>query len=205
MMTEELQEQSSYAASYGRDIRGIFRGLWAGTHDIDYAFGLMQDTVRIGLTRAFAEGTAVCGIVPAEWSPGEKLALANAIYTEQGYIFPVLEEIVAGSKANGGKWATWASRSVAWVQRYNSVREIAKSMACANQKATWVYGDTKDHCADCSRVVGRTYRIETWDRYGWVPGSNALACKGFRCDCRRMPTDAPVTPGRPPRLSGGGL
>ncbi len=200
----ELSEQSVHASSYGKDIRGIFRALWAGTIDIEQAFAIMQDTVRIGLTRAFSAGTAMCDVKPAEWSPEERLELSNAIYTDQGYIFPVLEEIEAGSKANGGKWGQWASRAVIWVQRYNAVRELAKSLACANYKATWVYGATEDHCADCSRVVGRTYRIATWDRYGWKPGSKALACGGWRCDCRRVRTDAPVTPGRPPRLSGGG-
>lgn len=202
-MTEILEEQSRHAESYRRNIRAAVRGLWLGAMDFNQFYSAMEAVIRIGIPQAWHEGAAECGIKPSELKPEEKLEIEGAIFDEFNYIFGFAEAIESGSKENGGKLGPLMNRADLWVNRYNQIREKAKGLACADHKAKWVYGDTVQHCEDCSRVVGRVYRLSTWDKYGWIPGSRELACGGWRCKCQRMPTDEPCTPGRPPNLSGG--
>ena len=202
-MTSELQEQSSRASSYGRDIRGIFRALWAATIDAEMAFDLMNDTVWIGLTRAFTEGTAQCGVVPAEWTPAEKDALRDAIYNEQGRIWPALMFVEINSKANGGKLGPVTARAQVWVNRYRDVANMAKVMACADKKLEWVLGPTKKHCSSCIRLAGKIKRGSTWDRRGirpQNPPNPMLECQGYNCLCDLRVTNLHLSPGPLPRL-----
>lgn len=202
-MTTELQEQSRGEADYAASIRATFRAFWLDLISYDYAFEAMMTAIWRGFERAFADGAGECGILPEEFTPIERMDLEQRIFDQYNYINGVLDFIQANSKTNGGKWGTVNARVPLWANRYGEAREKAKGMACADQKAKWVYGDTIEHCKDCSRVVGRVYRFSTWDRYGWIPGSHELACGGWRCKCQRVPTDEKCTPGRPPSLSGG--
>ena len=199
----ELQEQSSRAASYGRDIRGIFRALWNGTIDAEMALDLMNDTVRIGLTRAFTEGTAQCGIQPIEWSQLEKDALRDAIYNEQSRIWSVLMFVEQNSKANGGKLGPVTARAALWVNRYRDVANMAKVIACADKKLEWVLGHTKKHCSSCIKLAGKVKRGSTWDRLSirpQNPPNPLLECQGYNCLCDLRVTDLHLSPGSLPRL-----
>jgi len=199
----ELSEQSVRASSYGRDIRGIFRALWAGTTDADYALGLLLDTVRIGLTRAFTEGTAQCHIVPAEWSSAEKIALNDAIHNERSRIWQVLMFIEQNSKANGGKRAVVDARAALWVNRYQDIANQAKVMACGDKKLEWVLGPTKKHCSSCLKLAGKVKRASQWDRMGirpQNPPNPMLECVGYNCLCDLRITDRHMSPGPLPRL-----
>lgn len=201
-MVDELQEQSRGAANYRNAIRAAVRALWLGAMDFDQFFQAMESAIRVGITQAWYDGAKECGITPSELKPEERIGIEQAIFDQYSYVMGFGDAIEAGSKANGGKLSPLMSRAEMWISRYSQTAEKAKSMACADQKAIWIYGDTIQHCTDCSRVVGRTYRLSTWDKYGWIPGSSELACGGWRCKCQRVPTDAPCTPGRPPKLSG---
>jgi len=200
-------------SNYRLEIRAATRGLWKGIGDYDWFYREMDTIIRRGIPQAFYDGAKECGILPAELTPEEMQVIDGAVYEELGYIGGFAKAIGRGSPIwyfqaphflpepeNGGKLGPLMDRADMWVQRYNNIRERGKSMACADRKAEWIYGDTIEHCASCSKVAGRVYRISVWDRYGWVPGSRALACGGWRCDCKRQFTDAPVTPGRPPSL-----
>jgi hypothetical protein len=196
-----FEEQSRQADSYRRNIRAAVRALWLGAMDIDQFFSAMDSIIRIGIPQAWYEGAAECGVKPNELRPEERIEIERAIASELNYVIGFGDAIEAGNKASGGKLTPLMMRADLWVNRFNQVKERGKGMACADQKAKWVYGDTIDHCDDCSRAVGRVYRLSTWEKYGWVPGSKELACGGWRCKCQRVPTDEPCTPGRPPILS----
>lgn len=52
----------------------------------------------------------------------------------------------------------------------------------------WKYGDTVDHCSDCSGHVGSGKQPASyWRRLaasGQYPGSSALECTGLHCGCQ---------------------
>lgn len=206
LQTGEIAEQSARASSYGRDIRGIVRGLWGGVIDINQAFALLSDTVRIGLTRAWHEGAAECGIQPSELSPEELMTLRHIIAGEDRRIFPFLLTIDDGSKANGGRLAPLLSRAAMWALRYDDVVARAKLMACADQKTRWTinyHRVIKDNCPSCLKLEDKVKRNGYWytaQVQPQNPPNQKLKCGGWRCGCGLPETDEPLSRGPLPRL-----
>lgn len=187
-------------AAYRMGVRAAARGVWTGVFDYFHAWDHMYALLHREMRLAWHEGLREIGIQPKEMSPEETIALEQRVVRLLNYVDGFLAAAEEGSKSRGGKLAPLLRRADIWAARYNETREQAKSLASSNPKLEWVYGDTVDHCDSCSRVVGRVYRKNTWEKYGWVPGSKSLACGGWRCDCRRMATENACYPGRPPTL-----
>jgi hypothetical protein len=57
------------------------------------------------------------------------------------------------------------------------------------QRYIWQIGNTEQHCEDCLRLNGQVHTMKEWKQANWLPKTNRLACKGFRCDCSLIPTD----------------
>jgi len=152
--------------AYRRGIRNAAYGLWRGALDREWFENVMYSVIRRGIHQAYFEGVAECGIAQDEITFEERMNIQNAILEQEMFVEGFADYIEQNTKALGGKRGTIYSRVDIWVQRYNEVRERAKSKACADVKAVWVYGDTIDHCESCSKVVRRVYRISIWDKYG---------------------------------------
>lgn len=196
---------SAGSVNYRNGIRAAIRGLWTGALFYDNFFQAMMTTIRNGLTAAWQEGSAACGIAPAEYTLEERIALEQAIVREYQYIGGLGHDVEANSKANGGKLTPLLNRGNMWINRYNDVVNHAKQAACKNQKLRWVLHlirMTKDPCVDCLRLNGRVYRASTWNKWGIRPQSSDLACSGIQCGCGFEVTDEPANKGRPPKLSG---
>jgi len=192
-------------ADYRSAIRAAVRGGWQGVFDTSASItAAISDAVTRHLRIAFYEGAKAEGIAPNELDEEELLWISNRIVTEVVRVPAFARAVYDGRKdgENPVKLGALFDRAELWVLQWQRIYAKGQELAGGNYKAIWRYGATKYHCADCSRVVGRVYRIKTWDKYGWIPGSRALACGGWRCDCRRVKTDQPVTPGRPPSIMG---
>ena len=196
------ESAASDVAAYGRDLRGIVHGLWAGTLDAFQAYDLFSDTVRIYLTRAWYEGAKSCGVLPDELSPDEKIAMQEAIVSECSHIWNFLTYVEGHNKAGGFPLAPLTARVEAWTYRYPDVVTRAKLMACGDRKYKWELGPTKEHCIDCSRLHGKVKRGSEWHRRGILPQSRELACGGWKCLCTLTETDEPMSKGPLPMLSG---
>lgn len=178
-------------------------GVWTGALGPAQGQSAIVGAVQTYLQDAWEEGAALCGITRGELTEEEIAAMWNFIFTQQAFAGRLANDVWMHRQATGGKLEAFTGRLNIWAQRYHHARELARSMACADQKAVWVYGDTKAHCEDCSRAAGRVHRRSIWRKYGWVPGSTALACGGWHCDCRLEDTDEHAWPGHPPYLSRG--
>ena len=189
---------------FGRQVRAAGRILWRG--DDPNAFLNFVDSLNAavfrGYEQAWREGAQACGLLPGDRTPEEQAILAEYLSVAQSRIMPLGDFIQAHNRAAGGKWSDLQPRLNIWINRYNEVRARAQAVSCPNIKEEWIYGDTVAHCNDCSAVVGRVYRSSVWNAYGWFPQGKSLACGGWRCDCKRIKTDKPVTPGRPPAVKG---
>ena len=194
---------SAGAANYRNGIRAAVRGLWLGAFDFYQFYDALDVTIRNGLTTAWYEGAAECGILPADLSPTERAAIAQAIAGELGHIDSFATEIEAGSKANGGKVGPLLARAEMWILRYQDVVNRAKVMACADQKLEWVLGLTKEHCSTCLKLTGKVKRASYWQQVGVRPQSPPnplLECGGWACLCNLIITDAPMSKGPLPNL-----
>jgi hypothetical protein len=195
----KLKSESDYA----RRVRGLAHGLWSG--DIEpFAFvDGMVDLLFRNYEIAWQEGARQCGMGPGERSLEEADRLRREILADQGRIMGYTDWIVVHSKALGFKFETVKGRAEIWANRYNSIVTLAQVTACADKKMVWYFGATEQHCNDCASYDGKVFRASTWARYGAIPRSHNLECGGWRCDCRLVPTDAPVTPGHPRYPTGG--
>ena len=124
-------------------LRSAVRGLWNGTFGYAEAVPAMMSAIEIGLTQAWREGMAECGLTFEEISTEERAALSAAINEQYQYVFGLCEDIVtardAGAAELGGKWprgrpdklAPLYARVEVWVNNYPRIKHQAAAMACA--------------------------------------------------------------------------
>jgi 2'-5' RNA ligase len=189
-------------SDYRRSLRSLVRGYWKGDLGaFDFVDGMTSSITR-HFTQAWEEGARKFGVTSGEMTDAEKIRLQLEINTEISYTVPFADAIADESKANGGALGPLFDRVELWVNNYGRIVSLAGSMAAADKKAQWAYGDTIKHCDDCSTYAGRVYRNSVWlkflEPYDAMPRGHGLACSGFNCDCDLKPTSEPVTPGRPP-------
>lgn len=185
-------------SDFQRGIRAAMRGLWSGqTTRGDFVFS-MDGAIRRGYRQAWIAGMRECGVRFADVTQEELTELENMTASNFSYILNVADWIEDGrQRSDGGLLRAIYQRANLWVNRYNAVRDKAKSMACANQPMIWILGET-DHCRSCSALSGQVRRNNTWDTIV-RPQSQELECGGYRCQCQLVPTTQNVTRGRLPR------
>jgi hypothetical protein len=188
--------------AYGQAVRSAVRGLWSGALDKMAFIDSMLVTFERRLTAAWHKGAAECGIKPDELSTEELDELHTMIGEQMQYVYRFADDIVAGSKANGGKLEPLLTRSDMWSARYHDAYTRAKAMACGDGKAVWVLGETDLHCPSCLKLNGKVKRWSTWRDtvLPGIAGTNLLICQGYRCLCRLEDTDSPLSKGPLPGL-----
>ncbi len=188
-------------ALYQQSIRSSFRSLWSGSIDIVDFITTMNSAIERGFERAWRQGSKECGIRPEERTRQEQQALNQLIITSKTHVFSVGQWILNNSKGTG-KLASILDRSDIWINRYNETKEKAKQLACSDQKFVWHVGPT-EHCITCLRLNNRVMRMSRWQELDIHPRDTRpgkLACKGYRCQCRRTRTNQRATPGPLPRI-----
>jgi hypothetical protein len=187
---------------YRQSLRAAVYGLWRGAFTEPEFYDSMIRTIETGLGRAWNEGAGEVGILPEEFTQEEIFARDAAILQEIQYITRFGSWIASRDKASGGLLRDLMYRMSMWVNKYNDIRNLAMQVVGADLKLTWRLGPTKEHCSDCANYNGRVYRASLWRKYNIRPQSRGLECKGYKCQCRLSPTNAPATPGRPPSMRG---
>lgn len=191
----ELKTQSDF----GLAVRAEIRGLWSGQR-AEFAFvDGMISTIQRQLRLAWAEGAKECGVSEDELTAQEISARDQLITSQFPHLPAFADDIVAGSKANGGKLGPLLSRGSVWVNRYEEARNKAKQMACGDRKLKWVLGEA-EHCSSCLKLSGKVKRGSQWSSAGIAPQIRALECGGWRCQCALVATDDPMSKGPLPRL-----
>lgn len=194
-------EKASGTERYRATLRSAVRGLWKGIISYDqFVDNMLASTDRF-MRMAFTEGTRSCGIQPDEWSDAERNRLLGAIVYERQWITG-LATTVENVRRDGGKLTPLFTRLEIWAGRYEGLRDEAAAMACADRKFMWVRGATEG-CSSCIKLHGKIKRGSWWTENGVLPrvhGSPLLLCQGFRCQCRLVPTDLPLSRGPMPGL-----
>lgn len=189
-------------SNYRRSVMAAFRDGWNGQLNTIEIADAMFSAIRRGFEQAWQEGAKSCGILPEERTTEETAKLNLLIGDNFQYVGRLAEWIFEHSKANGYKFNEVTSRAGLWVNRYQEVVNVAKTMACQDKKIRWDLGNTERHCRTCLKLNGRVHRASVWASHNIAPRmiTNRLACHGYQCDCRFTPTDQPATKGRFPNL-----
>lgn len=188
---------------YRLGIRAAVRGAWNGALDAIEFTGAMIPTIRRGLERAWQDGAKEAGISPEERTPAEQRQLDEIINGEFARILPFFREIEAESKANGKLLRPQLQRSEMWILRYRGVQNKAKLEAKNDPKLEWVWDPLKEHCVSCERLNGQVRRASFWRVRGIIPQNPPnplLECGGWKCGCKFIVTEKPLSRGRLPNL-----
>lgn len=190
--------------NYRRALTRAVSDLWAGRANGFDFIDAADRAVETWFRQEWYAGAALCGVQPDELTIEEQDALASEINQQITFLIPFMNDILNGSEARGGPLMPFLQRVELWVNDLGRIRTHAQNMACADQKAEWVYGDTISHCPSCSFYEGKVYRRSVWEKYlgpaGLLPRTKggALSCGGWRCLCSLENTNQPANRGRPP-------
>ena len=194
----EFKDLGSFQAGINAAIRGLWRGAFTEFDFVDS----MVSTIERRLREAWLAGAAECGLLPDELSDEETLAMRSMIANQFAYLPGFAAEIVAESRAEGGKLGPLLGHGQLWINRYQEAFERGKAMACADRKLKWTLGEA-EHCSSCVKLSGKIKRASFWSTSGILPrvaGASYLECRGYNCQCTLQPTDEKMTPGRTPNL-----
>jgi|SRR3990172_189741 len=197
-----LKQRSGREKDFGRSVRSLVYGLWRGELDLFTFIDTMVFTLERNLTQAWYEGAAQCGVKSSELTEAETNARRDFIANQYAYLLGFADAVNKGSKANKGKLGPLIERSDLWVGRYAEAKYAGMQMACKDKKLKFVRGPTSDPCEDCIGFDGKVYRASTWLAANIRPRARNLKCRGYKCLCKFVVTDDPITPGSPPSLSG---
>jgi len=184
-------------------VRGYVTILWRGAMTLGEFTSGLAATLQRGFYAAWLEGAARYGVTSDELSDRELIKLNAEISTATAAIESFGISIIDNRRASGGKLAPLLKRGEMWTRRYDEVRQTAEVYAGKDQKLMWTLGPTKEKCPSCLRLHGKVKRASYWAEKGIlprIPGAPYLVCRGYRCGCSLLPTDAPLSKGRLPHL-----
>lgn len=187
---------------YRRSLRALTRGYWAG--DIgafDFLDGMTSAVTR-HFEQAWEEVEKQYGITVDERTTDSQSRLDLAINTEVSYISGFMQAIAENNKTSGGALQPLLDRAELWAYGWDRTIQLAQIVVAPDIKMRWDYGDTVEHCDDCSQYEGKIFFKSQWEAAGAIPQSNNLACSGIQCDCRLTPTTERKTRGNVPMLVG---
>ena len=164
---------------------------------------MLYPAIRRYFLLAFSEGMAECGVLPEERTEKERKALVDRIKQELSHVGAFMDAVYEGRKGseNERPLPQFFQRAEMWVSRYTELRDLGKTMACADRKMMWVWHPEKEHCDSCRRLNTKVKRASQWEAaraQGIYPKSPALKCGGYRCGCELVLTDEPMSKGKLP-------
>lgn len=162
---------------------------------------LMDSTVRMHVREAIIEGAEDAGLLKGDFTEVEMMKIELTVREQQGYVMGVADYIAFEKRQEKIDFVAVFERLNLWVGQYQRFRAIGLLFA-KDGKLKWKEGDTVNKCYDCVNLDTRVYRASIWDKYNLAPRSHELECTGFNCKCSFVPTNDPVTRGRPPALRG---
>jgi len=181
--------------NFRKGLRSAVRGLWSGALSNSDFESAMKSTISRNLQKAWIEGSTECGISADELSEAEIEARDAFIDNQYSFIGGFGEAI---GEDGDNRLRDLYSRVEYWVDRYSEAKANGRAMACADEKAEFELGPTKEHCRTCTGLNGRVYRNSVWVIHNAVPPHNwNFECRGG-CRCRLKSTSKPITRGKFP-------
>ena len=160
----------------------------------------MIDTLRVQLNQAFTAGMASVGLSASDVTYSERQAIEMFIAKQLPFVRAMGTEIIQNRLSSlmggSGSLESITARADIWNNLYREAYNLGVVLGAKDQKLTWRLGPT-EHCRSCLHYSGKVYRASLWMKYGAMPQSRELACGGYRCQCRLVPTNDPATPGVP--------
>lgn len=158
---------------------------------LDKFIALVEDQAR----RAWNEGMRNVGLDPKDITVQQRARLQEIVNNEFNHVLDFASAIEAAR--NEGKPADpFKGRCDLWANRYPNIVNEAQAYCAPNDRYEWIYGDTIQHCSSCAQLNGIVATGDQWRMSGVMPQNPPnprLECGGWRCRCRLVRTDKPLT------------
>lgn len=149
----------------------------------------IKEIVSQGVTDAYYEGLKEGGVDPQDFTEEDAAAVDQLVYAQlesvDGFVQAV-RDAKGDSEAEGAVLA----RVDLWTASIAVAGTLGLNAAKANEMVTWRLGRTEKHCRTCQWLNGQRHRRKWFTDKGYIPrqpGSEMLACGGWRCDCSLEP------------------
>ncbi len=179
---------------YGRTLRNTTYRYWNGDIDDDEFMRDMQAEISVGFQKSWKSALVDAGLDPEAMTLEEETKMYENIYAQFAFIAGLLLYIKK-KKEEGAQLAIIYQRIELWKNDYRKIYHVALAQAANDPKLEWQLGATEQHCSDCLKYNGKVKRASYWQSINALPQNRNLSCKGYRCDCRLVVTDKPITAG----------
>lgn len=145
---------------------------------------VLLDLLTTAGTQAFVDGLRSGGVLDAP-DEDDQQVIQDWLLEQIAFIDSFAREVASGAvpvETARDRADLWVNKSIR--QMYNG----GQLSANANGMYAWQLGQTEQHCPDCTRLNGQVHRLKDWAKRGLQPPTDLTSCKGFRCDCRLIPT-----------------
>jgi len=197
IVTEAMKTQSYYKRVLNRAVLQFYRGDVDAFSFIDTMIRLIDDQFR----RAWNEGARAVGYDPEDMTQDDLFVLLERQEQEKEYILNFASGIES-ARLNDQSVKPFQNRAAMWANRYNEIRDWAKSYFGGQARLEWVLGPT-EHCESCLALEGTVAPAYQWEEAraaGIYPKSKRLQCGGYNCQCSLQATAKPLTPGNIPSI-----
>lgn len=187
-------------AKFERDVDSIFKLAVTGRTTQAGFISALTAVLNSAIEDVAFAGLADGGVKTKELEEDERLFVENHQREQAQYIDNVAVAIFDDGRVTEeearGKADMW------WNQSVNPVYAEMIVRASANAAFKRVLGATEEHCVDCTKLNGQVRRAKFWHERKIWNASKVTQCGGFRCECRNVATDEPITRGRFPKITG---
>lgn len=197
LVTEAMKTRAYYQRVLNRAVLNFYRGDIDAFSFIDTMIRLVDDQFR----RAWNEGARDVGYDPEDMTQDDLFVLLERQEQEKEYILNFASGI-ENAREKELSIKPFQNRAAMWANRYNEIRDWAKSYFGGLTRLIWVLGPT-EHCDSCQSLSGTVATANQWEdarSLGIYPKSNRLQCGGYNCQCSLQVTGAPLTPGNIPTI-----
>lgn len=196
---EAVKTVEYYQRSLWANVRKFYNSEIDAGEFIDEQIRLIEGQMR----KAWYEGMRNVGYEnpPKEMTAEFDAELQAVIDSEFDHVLDFAQAIEDAKLANQ-PLEPFRARTEMWVNRYTDVVNQAEVFTKPEQRFRWEYGDTQ-HCETCAALNGTVATGQQWTDSPYQPQSppnDALECGGWRCQCRLVPTDEPLTEGGIPSV-----
>jgi len=184
-------------AQFRRMLRRAVLLFWRGDDDLFSFIDRMIYAIDEQYRRAWREGMREINLDPArDMRPEWEGVLQARIEQEYNYVLDLAQAVESARNENKPVDPLY-SRVEIWVNRYNEVKDLAKTTCGADRRFVFRLGGAIDHCDTCQWLDGVVAFGSVWRDSGVMPQSPELICGGYHCQCRLEETDAPITDKQP--------
>lgn len=153
---------------------------------------LLRDQLWNSGLAAYEDGLRDGGVDPSD-ADAEELAQRRRLVAEwnaaqtpyiQSFADAILSGDISAPEQIASRVDLWVSKSLRAIY-YAGLQDADEQI-----NYEWQLGSTKEHCESCITLSGQVHKMKDYVKAGLLPGSSALACKGFECKCKLVRTTA---------------